>query len=90
MIELKIVKIGALWCPGCLIVNKAISKVKEELGIEVEELDYDFDSDIVSKYNVGDILPVIVLKKDEVELGRIVGERTYKEIIDFIGGFHEE
>ena len=42
---MKIIKISALWCPACLITNKAIDKIKEEQNIEVENLDYDFDED---------------------------------------------
>lgn len=44
---MKIIKISALWCPACLITNKAIDKIKEEQNIEVENLDYDFDEDEV-------------------------------------------
>ena len=36
---MKIIKISALWCPACLITNKAIDKIKEEQNIEVENLD---------------------------------------------------
>ena len=32
---MKIIKISALWCPACLITNKAIDKIKEEQNIEV-------------------------------------------------------
>ena len=47
---MKIIKISALWCPACLITNKAIDKIKEEQNIEVENLDYDFDEDEVKKW----------------------------------------
>lgn len=79
---MKIVKISALWCPGCLIINNSINKIKEEFGIEVIEYDYDFDD--IGKYNVGNILPVLIFIKDEKEVSRLVGERSYKDIKEVI------
>lgn len=80
---MKIIKIGALWCPGCLIINHSINKIKEELNVEVIEYDYDFDQE-VNKYEVGNVLPVLILTKDDKEVSRLVGERSYKEIKEFI------
>ena len=51
---MKIIKISALWCPGCLVINNSINKIKKEFNIEVIEYDYDFDD--VEKYNVGNVL----------------------------------
>ncbi len=79
---MKIIKISALWCPGCLIINNSINKIKEEFGIEIIEHDYDFDD--IEKYNVGNVLPVLIFIKDEKEVSRLVGERSYKEIKEVI------
>ena len=67
---MKIIKISALWCPACLITNKAIDKIKEEQNIEVENLDYDFDEDEVKKYNVGTTLPVLIFMNRRKKLRR--------------------
>ena len=77
---MKIVKIGALWCPACLITNKALEKIKKEYDIEIENLDYDFDEEEVSKYNVGDVLPELIFIKDNKEVTRLKGEKSFKEI----------
>ena len=46
---MKIIKIGALWCPACLITNKALDKIIDENdNIELINLDYDFDEEEVS------------------------------------------
>ena len=83
---MKILKIGALWCPACLITNKAINMIKKEYpDIQVEELDYDYDEDQVSKYNVGTTLPVLIFYKDDKEIERLIGEKSYKEIKEVIG-----
>lgn len=82
---MKIIKISALWCPACLITNKAIDKIKEEQNIEVENLDYDFDEDEVKKYNVGTTLPVLIFMDQDKELLRLIGEKNYEEIMKAVG-----
>lgn len=73
---MKIIKIGSLWCPACLIVNKNLKK----FDVEVISYDYDMDEE-VSKYNVGDVLPVLIFV-DELgnEKKRLIGEVSQKKI----------
>ena len=40
------------------------------------------DDEIVEKYNVGDILPVVIVEKDNKEIKRIIGEKTKREILE--------
>ena len=77
---MKIIKIGALWCPACLLTNNALDKIKNKYNVEIENLDYDFDEEEVKKYNVGKTLPELIFIKDGIEVGRLVGEKNYKEI----------
>ena len=75
---MKYVMISAIWCPACIITNTAMDKVVEEKHITVEKLDYDFDD--ISKYNVGKILPEIIVYKNNEEIGRLIGEKNYKDL----------
>ena len=76
----KIIVISAVWCPSCLILKKHLKRLKEEYpDIEIETLDYDLDEEEVSKYNVGDKLPVIINNDN-----RLIGEKSYEEIISFL------
>lgn len=85
---MKIIKIGALWCPACLITNKALDKfISENNDIELINLDYDFDDEKVNKYNVGTTLPVLIFEKDNQELFRLIGEKSYDEIVKAVGEF---
>lgn len=78
---MKIIKIGALWCPACLITNKSLNKIKEEYNdIEIKELDYDYDEEDVKKYNVGTTLPELIFFKDNKEVMRLKGEKSYKDL----------
>ncbi len=83
---MKIIKISALWCPACLITNKALDKyLNENKDIEIVNLDYDFDEEEVKKYNVGTILPVLIFEKDNKEVLRLIGEKNYDEIKKAVG-----
>ena len=79
--EKKIIVISAVWCPSCLILKKNLKKLKDEFNIDYEIYDYDFDEDKVSEYNVGDVLPVIIYEDK-----RLIGEKTYDEIVEFLEG----
>ena len=84
---MKIIKVSALWCPSCLIMNDIIEEVVNEKSMELIKYDYDYDAEIVNRYNVGNILPVLILINDKnEEIKRIVGEHSKKEIIEFIEG----
>lgn len=81
--EKSIIVISAVWCPSCLILNKHLKKLKENYDIEITKLDYDFDD--IGEYSVGDKLPVIILKdENDNEIKRLIGEKSYQEIIDFL------
>ena len=83
---MKIIKINAMWCPGCLISKSIWNEIeREHPSHEYISLDYDLDEDEVSIYNVGEILPVVIFIKDGKELKRIIGEKNKKEIMDEVG-----
>lgn len=79
---MQVIKIGAMWCPSCLIMNKVIREVFNDYPeIILKELDYDMDNGEVREYNVGKILPVLIfLSSDGIELGRIIGEKNSQEL----------
>lgn len=78
--------ISAVWCPSCLILNKHLKKIKEEYSnLIISRLDYDMDEEKIFKYNIGDKLPVMILLDEEGnELKRLIGEKSYNEIVDFL------
>lgn len=82
----KLLVIRAVWCPSCLILNKHLKKINEEYNIDINKLDYDLDEDEVEPYNVGDKLPVMILLDEKSnEVKRLIGEKSYDEIIEFLG-----
>ena len=87
---MKIIKISAIWCPSCILMNNIFNKLKKDFtNIEFIEYDYDFDEDIVKGYNPGEILPVIIFEKEK-ELERIIGECSYDDIVAIIRRYSSE
>ena len=82
---MKLIKIGAVWCPACLVMSSRINKIVSEFKLELTNYDYDMDDKIVKKYNIGNILPVLSLLDDNNnEIDRLIGEQTLKKIEEFI------
>ena len=80
---MKILKFNAIWCSGCLVMKKIMKEIEELYpNIEIESYDYDIDEEAVEKWNIGEIIPVLVfVDENNNELGRLIGEKTKKEII---------
>ena len=88
---MKVVKISAVWCGSCIKMKNIWREIEKEYDFEVINYDYDFDEEEVSKYNVGNILPVSIILNDEnIELERIIGEKKKEEIISIISMLHNE
>ena len=82
---LKIVRISAMWCPACIIMNKFWSNVEKEFSnIEFVTYDLDMDEDVVKEYTPGDVLPVLIAFEDGKELKRTVGEKNLEDTMKFI------
>ena len=78
---MKIIKINAMWCPGCLITKSIWQEIEKEYpSHEYINLDYDLDEEKIAKYKIGDILPVVIIENNNQEIKRIIGEKTKKEI----------
>lgn len=79
---MKIIKINAMWCPGCLITKSIWQEIEKEYpSHEYINLDYDLDEEEIAKYKIGDILPVVIIENNNQEIKRLIGEKTKKEIL---------
>lgn len=84
---MKVLKIGAVWCSECLIMKPRWEKVeKENPWIKTKYYDYDKSKDIVKKYDLENAkIPVFIfLNKDGVEIERLVGQYSEKELLEKI------
>ena len=86
---MKVIKINAIWCSGCLSMKKIWKEIEEEYpNLDIINLDYDMDEEEVNKYNPGDVLPIVIFKTGEKEI-RLIGEKTKEEIIESIKQINE-
>jgi len=89
---MKILKIGAVWCSGCLVMRPIWKKIEaENMALDTEYYDFDERKDIVSKYNIDKgILPVaIFLDSNNNEILRLSGEVTRERILQAIKEFRD-
>jgi len=50
---MKVIKIGAIWCNGCLVMKPRWLEIENENPwLKTEYLDFDADKEKVSKYDV--------------------------------------
>ena len=83
---MEIVKIGAMWCSGCLIMNKIFREITSEREVNITSLDIDMDEEEALKYKPGDILPVFIFFVGGREVHRMVGEHSKEEILNVLDG----
>jgi thiol-disulfide isomerase/thioredoxin len=84
---MKVIKIGADWCAGCLVMKPRWQKIEKELDwLETEYLDYDQDRKAVEEYGVeSGRLPVFVfLNKQGEEILRLHGEHPKDKLIELV------
>ncbi len=89
---MKVLKIGAVWCSGCVVMRPIWREIEKEISdLETEYLDFDDNEEELKKYNLGDILPVFIfLDMNGNELERLIGEQKKEKIISLINKYKEE
>ena len=83
---MKVLKFGAVWCAGCLVMKPRWAEIEEEHPwLESEMYDYDKDKKMVEKHKIDENLPTFVfLDKKDQEFLRLQGEHSKKELVEII------
>lgn len=84
---MKVIKIGAVWCNGCLVMKPRWKEIEEENPwLETEYYDFDEDSEKITQYNVDESkLPIFIfLNKKEEEIFRLTGEIKKDKLVAVI------
>ena len=84
---MKIIKIGAVWCSGCLVMKPRWAEIeKENPWLKTEYYDFDESKDVVAKYGIesGKLPVFIFLDKNDEEILRLSGEIKKDELTDII------
>jgi len=84
---MNVLKIGAVWCPGCLVMKPRWEEIeKENSWLKTEYFEFDDHPEIIEKYNLSkDVIPVFIfISKEGDEILRISGERAKDELVKII------
>jgi thiol-disulfide isomerase/thioredoxin len=83
---MKVLKFGAVWCSGCLVMKPRWKEIETENSwLKTEYYDFDQDKEMVDKYVITNTLPTFVfLDKNGKEFLRLSGEIVKSDLIDFI------
>ncbi len=83
---MKVLKFGAVWCSGCLVMKPRWKEIEGELPwLETQYFDFDSDKEIIKKYKIDESLPVFVfLDKKENEFLRLNGEVSKDKLLEVI------
>ncbi|MEN8118340.1 MAG: thioredoxin [Bacteroidota bacterium] len=76
-----LVDFWAPWCGPCKIIAPTLNDIAEtETGFHVAKVNVDHNQNIAKKYKVRNI-PTLLILKDGVEAGRIVGVKPKRAIL---------
>jgi thiol-disulfide isomerase/thioredoxin len=83
---MKVIKFGAIWCNGCILMKPRWKEVEDENPwLETEYYDYDESLYEVKKYHIDNNLPVaIIVDGKGKELTRLNGETEKKVLVETI------
>jgi len=88
-----VVKIGATWCNGCLVMKPRWAEIEKELPwLKTEYLDYDEDAKKVAKLGINsDTLPTFIFfDKSNNKIETLTGEILKKVLIETIKKHEKE
>ena len=87
---MKVLKFGAVWCNGCLVMRPRWAEVeKENPWLITKYFDFDQNTEMVEKYHIDSgVLPVFIfLNKAGQEIARLSGEVEKSKLIQAINQY---
>ena len=90
---MKVIKIGAVWCNGCLVMRPRWQEIeKENPELITEYYDFDNDKETINKYEINSgILPVFIFEDSQGnEIERLSGEIEKEKIVQLIKEYEDK
>ncbi|MFA6325258.1 MAG: thioredoxin family protein [Candidatus Paceibacterota bacterium] len=83
---MKVLKFGALWCSGCLIMKPRWKEIESQNPwLKTEYYEFDDNKEMVEKYKIDKTLPTFVfLDKNDNEFLRLNGEIEKEKLLEII------
>ncbi len=91
-IFMKVLKFGAVWCSGCLVMKPRWKEIESIYPwLKTEYYDFDNDKSMVEKYRIDDRLPAFVfLNREGGEILRKQGEIDKEELLKIIDEYRDQ
>ncbi len=83
---MKVLKFGAVWCSGCLVMRPRWQEIEKEIPeLKTEYYDFDKDKEIVNKYKIDEKLPAFIfLDTQNNEFLRLTGEVDKEKLVQIV------
>lgn len=83
---MKVLKFGAVWCSGCLVMRPRWQEIEKEIPeLKTEYYDFDKDKEMVNKYRIDEKLPAFIfLDNTGIELFRLTGEVDKGKLVNIV------
>lgn len=83
---MKVIKFGATWCSGCLVMKPIWAEIeKENAWLKNEFYDFDTNKEMVEKYKINKELPTFIfLDSKGNEFLRLHGEIAKEKLLQII------
>ncbi len=83
---MKILKFGAVWCSGCLVMRPRWQEIEKEMPeLRTEYYDFDKDKEMVEKHKIDQNLPAFIfVDNNDQEILRLTGEVEKDKLIQVI------
>ncbi|MBD3362317.1 hypothetical protein GF362_01200 [Candidatus Dojkabacteria bacterium] len=89
-INVKVIKIGAVWCNGCLVMKPRWKEIEDENSwLDTVYLDFDEDEEKLEEYNINEArLPIFIfLDQEGKEITRLHGEIAKEKLVELINKY---
>lgn len=88
---MKLIIVSAKWSSLCNNIEDLKERLVKNNDITIKEYDYDFDSEKIKYYNVGQMVPLFILLDDnDNEITRVMGKKSYDEINNLLEKYRVE
>ncbi len=86
---MKVLKFGAMWCSGCLVMKPIWAEIeKENSWVKARYFDIDEKPKIAQKHKIDDRIPVFIfLDKQDKEILRLVGQRSKDALLEILNKY---
>jgi len=78
-----LVKFSADWCGPCKTIAPVLSKVSEETGVSLFEVDIDAEPELAERFDIRS-LPTVALMSDGALVDRVVGSVGEAKLTKFV------